>query len=613
MTTQTLTAQQIVQNILLGAGVTATNISYTGYNNAKGSFTVTGTNNLGFSKGFVMTTGTVLQTDPLGSNAGPSGPNNATGAGLDNNEPGDAYLTTVAGAATHNRAILEFDFVPQSDTVKFRYVFGSDEYMEYVSGGFADVFAFVLSGVSTPMPATNIALIPGTTTPVTALNVNANTNSAYYVDNTGGAVCQYDGFTTVLTAKSAVVCGETYHIKIMIADALDGAVDSGVFLEAGSFSSAPPITVSSSNSNVAFADTLMYEGCNTNCLYLVRTGNTSVKDSFQLSVTGNAVNGVDYQVGGSAVAWPTKLVYNANQDTIYFCNLKAVEDNTPEGLDTIKFTISTFTTSALACASNTIKFNLYIKDYIKIAIGQGDSSICNGQSINLNAAASNGVPAYTYTWQPGGSNASTINTGPVTQPTNYTITVKDICNDRQPETKVITVTPTTLPYMDAIADTKFCLDSIKKIQVVPHNGSQPYTITWIVPSGGVAPFDVNGFTYSFMTSGTPTQGTYTVALVDQCNKKDTVTAFINIVDCTVKVPNVVTPNGDNVNETFKIHGLENFPGSALYVYNRWGNKIYQNNSYNNDWKPDSNCGTYFYVLELTDGRKFNGFFEVFKN
>src|ERR1700741_5438718 len=166
-TSTTMTPAQLVQNVLLGSGVTASNVTYTGYGNAIGSFNITGTNNLGIGSGVVMTTGSVLANDPhanaaFGSPDGPSGPNtlSSTGAGFDNLQPGNAYLTTVAGIATFNAAILEFDFVPQSDTVKFNYVFGTDEYMEYVSGGFADVFAFVLSGVSTTLAPVNIALIP---------------------------------------------------------------------------------------------------------------------------------------------------------------------------------------------------------------------------------------------------------------------------------------------------------------------------------------------------------------------------------------------------------------------------------------------------------------------
>lgn len=625
ITTNTMTATQLVQNVLLGPGVTAMNITYTGAAKGMASFTATPSSSLGIARGVYLTTGS---NGTVPGELGPTGPSSGfqsidqSGTGSFNNE--DTDLSAIAGTDVHDAAILEFDFIPQSDTVRFRYVFGSEEYNDFVNS-INDVFAYILSGVTTPLTATNIALIPGTSTPITINNVNNGnsggvstgpcTNCAYYRDNINGSIdCVYDGLTTVLTAKHSVICGETYHIKIAIADAADHVYDSGVFLEAGSFSSAPPITVSSSSSNGAFADTLMYEGCNSNCLYLVRTGNIALKDSFQLSVTGSAIDGTDYQQNGTSVNWPTKLVYSANQDTITFCGLKAIEDNIAEGTDTIKFTISTYTTSSAACInSNTIKFNLYIRDYVKINIGQGDTTICNGQSVVLNANASQGVPAYTYTWQPGAGNGSSISTGPVTQPTTYTITVKDICFERAPETKVITVTPSTLPTLADLGNFKFCLDSVKKIQVAVSNGKPPYQISWIIPGGGVAPFDTAGMLYSFMSSGLPSDGTYTVVLTDQCNKQDTITTQLSIIDCSIKVPNVVTSNGDNVNDAFKIHGLENFPNSSLYVYNRWGRKLYQSSNYANDWKPDYSAGTYFYVLELPDGRKFNGFFELFKN
>ena len=94
-TSNALTPTQLVNNILLGGGITATNVTYTGYVNAIGTFSVTGTNNLGMNSGVVMTTGTILANDPTyGTGFGPQGPNNTSGAGVDNGQPGDPYLTS---------------------------------------------------------------------------------------------------------------------------------------------------------------------------------------------------------------------------------------------------------------------------------------------------------------------------------------------------------------------------------------------------------------------------------------------------------------------------------------------------------------------------------------
>ena len=141
----------------------------------------------------------------------------------------------------------EFDFIPDADTVKFRYVFGSDEYPEFVCSSYNDVFGFFISG---PRPGggnylqKNIALVPSTTLPVAINTVNPGVSaggnctslaySAYYVDNDSGLTIQYDGFTKVFTALAPVICNNKYHIKLAIADVGDEAYDSGVFLEARS-------------------------------------------------------------------------------------------------------------------------------------------------------------------------------------------------------------------------------------------------------------------------------------------------------------------------------------------------------------------------------------------
>ena len=242
-----LTADSLVKK-LLGKGVQYKNASYTGVNIARGFFN--GVNcNAGLDSGVILTSGSINFA---------VGPNNSSGKSQGNGAPGDADLSAITGGVTNDASVLEFDFKPSSDTIRFRYVFGSEEYREYVCE-FNDVFAFLLSG---PKPGggnyvkQNIALVPGTTDPVSIKNVNngdsnsacveEGNNSGYYIDNGTGncpgppqcvdiTVIQYDGFTVVLTAFAGVVPCEWYHIKLAIADAGDFAFDSGVFLEANSF------------------------------------------------------------------------------------------------------------------------------------------------------------------------------------------------------------------------------------------------------------------------------------------------------------------------------------------------------------------------------------------
>ena len=89
-----------------------------------------------------------------------------------------------------------------------------------------------------PDGAINIAEIPDTDGwPITISSVNNVTNPQFYVDNPGQTGICTNGYTTTFTAKAAVQCGETYHIKLAIADGSDTALESFVVLEAGSFSS----------------------------------------------------------------------------------------------------------------------------------------------------------------------------------------------------------------------------------------------------------------------------------------------------------------------------------------------------------------------------------------
>src|SRR5690554_3815427 len=130
---------QLVQNVLLGSGVDVSNISFSGSPNAIGTFNSSNAS-IGIDEGIIMTTGTIHP-----SLHGPHGPNNMDNAGIDNNTGGYGQLSNLVGEETHNATLLEFDFVPNSDTVRFKYVFASEEYPEFVGTKYNDVFAFFIS------------------------------------------------------------------------------------------------------------------------------------------------------------------------------------------------------------------------------------------------------------------------------------------------------------------------------------------------------------------------------------------------------------------------------------------------------------------------------------
>lgn len=221
-----ITPLQLAQ-MLAGPGVTVSNVTFTGANVAGGSFTGGLADGLGIASGVILSSGDI---------ANAAGPNTDDGITTDNSTAGDADLNAIVGVGhtTFDAAVLEFDFVPTSSSVAFRYVFASDEYNEFV-GSFNDVFAFLIDGQ-------NVALIPATSTPVAINTVNLSTNSSFYKNNDltdfGTPTpfgTQFDGFTTVLTATRILTPNVSHHIKLVIADTDDHILDSAVFLEAASF------------------------------------------------------------------------------------------------------------------------------------------------------------------------------------------------------------------------------------------------------------------------------------------------------------------------------------------------------------------------------------------
>lgn len=232
------TADSLVRNILLDNGVTISNAKFNGSDgiidcNLIGKFETGSTpTNIGMESGLILATGGVSVA---------VGPNDTTEMKVLStcNTYYDADLSSIATNTTHDVSVLEFDFIPWDNKVSFSFVFGSEEYMEWVGYDYNDVFGFFVEGIN---PAggyydhQNMALVPGTTEAVSIDNVNLNHNSEYYIDNTGGTTIQFDGFTTLIEVRFDVVPMSNYHIKMAICDVGDDFADSGVFLEAHSFS-----------------------------------------------------------------------------------------------------------------------------------------------------------------------------------------------------------------------------------------------------------------------------------------------------------------------------------------------------------------------------------------
>lgn len=183
---------------------------------------------IGLNSGLMLSTGIV-------SNSGQNfNMFNSTAIGV----MGDSDIAAYGAANGQNpdnydACRIEFDFTPSvSDTIRFTYILASEEYPEYSMSSFTDRFLFLIS--ENGGPTTNIAVLPGTTTPVEINSVNQFMNSQYYIDNSTAPSANYfifDGYTTPFEAKFFAQVGASYHIKLVIADVSDYIYDSAILLD----------------------------------------------------------------------------------------------------------------------------------------------------------------------------------------------------------------------------------------------------------------------------------------------------------------------------------------------------------------------------------------------
>ena len=96
-------------------------------------------------------------------------------------------------------------------------------------------------------------------------------------------------------------------------------------------------------------------------------------------------------------------------------------------------------------------------------------------------------------------------------------------------------------------------------------------------------------------------GTTTITL-ESSNNCGVIESFFDLLIQTCEIPNVITPNDDGDNDYFITNYAQLYSDVHLIVFNRWGRKVYETTSYQNDWNGLNNSGkpladgTYFYVL-----------------
>lgn len=393
-----LTPKQAVEDVLLGPGIQASNFTFNGSPFLASNVQQSVKRFVNSSAAFPMEEGVFMTTS--GGNSVSSDP--------------DLNAINLSSSNITNGAIIEFDFIPDGDTLSFSYIFASAEYQSFTCSNYNDVFGFFISGPGITGPysnnSMNIATIPNSGgIPVGINTVNAGThsdlndnckdanpnwqndsqywtnsyNGIYSSSNLPAGFTNFNGSTVVLTANASLICGETYHIKLAISNVSDQAFDSGVFLLAGSFESEPSYEISSSNLTTVELDTVIVEGCDQGAVCFERPIELAQDTAVvYFDILGTATYGQDYTIVGHQVQ-PDSLIFYPG-DIEYCFEINPIDDGILEGLESIIFS----TYSVNACGDTIYNSSqLWIADKPDVPIPDvgTDFAVCDGGTGQLNA------------------------------------------------------------------------------------------------------------------------------------------------------------------------------------------------------------------------------------
>ncbi len=525
-------ATDAVQTYLLGDGVVASNITYTGNNDQIASFTCTNCN-LDLPAGVVMSSGNAATA---------VGPNNSgSSSTIYSSTSADPDLNAISAVSINDAAILQFDFVPTGDSLVFNYVFGSDEYPEFTNSTFNDAFGFFLSGPGITGPyqnnAINIAQIPGTSLPVSINNLNNGATGTggpceycqFYIHNGTGTQAPYngsnlyiqpDGFTVVLQAFAEVQCGETYHIKLAIADGGDGSYNSWVFLESGSFES-NTLDLSFNQPGLSPTDNSMYEGCEGQSILFTRPAGVPGDLTFNIAYSGTATNGVDYDL------LPLVIEIPADVDTV-IVPVVPIDDDIAEGGETITLTVD----AGIACANN-ITLDLEIYELAELAVILNDITVpCNTPTV-LNPAIIGGYGNYLVSWDGyGEGDPLTLN---ILENTTINYTITDVCSV-DPLSGSVNITMEEYDELIADAGDDVLVNCQETASIIPNvdGGNGDYNYEWFI----------NGESFSTESSfewDTPLPSDVQLVVTDGCGS--TAESFVVI---SIQSPPVNVELGEDI-------------------------------------------------------------------
>jgi gliding motility-associated-like protein len=232
---------------------------------------------------------------------------------------------------------------------------------------------------------------------------------------------------------------------------------------------------------------------------------------------------------------------------------------------------------------------------------------CNTGPVTLDAGNPYG---FHFNWSTGDTTQTT--SAPVTG--EYSVTVAEMWGYNCGLTDSVHINMYPEPTIDIGLDTSMCSYAKIHMHVSDANGyldnpQYHYTYAW-------TPYQQTSRDIDETCLPADKTVTFGVEVTGCTTVNDT--RNIDVKNCALELPNVITPgNKDGKNDFLKITGIENFPGSTLQVFNRWGKKVFESKDYNDShaWDGGNEAdGVYYYVLtvnygdhgECVEAKNFNG-------
>lgn len=536
------------------------------------------------SSSFPFSSGIVLST--WGSKNS-EGPYTNLGGGID--WSGDSDINSILGINSNNASSLEFDFIAQTNYLSFNYVFASNEYIKDNPCKYSDGLALLIKDITLAGPYGNLAVLPDGTT-VSSKNIHPAVN---YSDTFTNSKCDaknetyfgqfnsttpnsspvnYAGQTVPLTAKTTLIVGHKYHIKLVIANDSDNANNSAVFVEAGSFTSKIDLgkdKLVADNSAICTGETFEIKTNLSNPVYSFKW----YKDGSASPLTGETnsslivANAGTYKVevsdsSGCNFIGEIKIEYTIGMG-LKDIALAKCDDN---GLGTAFFDLTSLKTVLANNNPDTTISNFYEDSNLTIEItnptafektNSGDQ-IVYAKGINSKLSCSETAQITLKTL------ASSQNLSSLPTPI-----IKEFTGGKN---SIELITPSTN------SNYEFSIDGINY---------QSNTLFTNVPKGNYIAYIRNTTNCEYAT--------YPFTILDY--------------------PTFFSPNGDGSNDFWNVEHLENYPNSIIYIFDRYGKLLKQIDSNSIGWNGTYNGSSlpaddYWFRLVLNENQIVNGHFSL---